>query len=93
MDPKTEPNEDKSPNDIRSEWYQSLYGRIEEAIRCLLDFRKNNSNVVKRYSQKKQSGKIGEQQLNLGGIFPSPIVGKSKKPMINSQGAGKVKSH
>ena len=46
---KTETNEDKSPNDIRSEWYQSLYERTEEAMRCLLDFRKGNPKVVNRY--------------------------------------------
>lgn len=31
---------------------------------------------------KKHSGLMGEQQLTLGGIFPSPITGKSKKPMV-----------
>lgn len=25
---------------------------------------------------------MGEQQLTLGGIFPSPMTGKSKKPMV-----------
>lgn len=43
MDPQTEANEDKSPNIIKSEWYQ--YVRIEEAMSYLLDFRKDNANV------------------------------------------------
>lgn len=33
---------------------------------------------------------MGEQQLNLGGIFPSPIVGKCRKPVVSSQGAKAV---
>lgn len=33
--PKTEADEDKSVHDMRSAWYQSLYGKTQEAMRCL----------------------------------------------------------
>lgn len=54
MNPQTEADEDKSPNDIKSEWYQSLHGRIEEAIKWFLDFREENPTAVNRYSLKAQ---------------------------------------
>lgn len=31
--PKTDADEDKSPNDMRSAWYQSLCGKTQEAMR------------------------------------------------------------